>query len=125
LFFADTPLGPWRAHPNNPVRCLKHRMRPAGLPFVLAGALVRPAQDCTSTYGGRIELHRVTTLSTTDYAEEPAGALEPCRQWPYAAGMHTVSMARGMVIFDAKRKQMARADFRKVLRRKVRAVVSR
>jgi hypothetical protein len=44
--------------------------RPAGRPFLLAGALYRLAQDCVPTYGYQVRAFQITDLSPTTYAEK-------------------------------------------------------
>ncbi|MFX8406684.1 hypothetical protein ABTL65_19795, partial [Acinetobacter baumannii] len=44
-WFASDLLGPWHAHPGNPVKIDVRSARPAGTPFVVDGVLYRPAQD--------------------------------------------------------------------------------
>lgn len=69
LFHADSPLGPWTAHPMSPVVSNVRHARPSGRLFRRSGALLRPAQDCSRTYGGAISLRRIVTLTTTVYEE--------------------------------------------------------
>ncbi len=123
LFSADRLFGPWTPHRANPVRSDLHKVRPAGLPFSLNGALVRPAQDCSRTYGGRVQLHRITRLDTMSYEEERLGDIGPRRGWPFADGLHTIALAPGVTVFDAKRRFLAKNDFRQALQRKARTVL--
>ena len=123
LFYADHPLGPWTAHRRNPVKSDKHKVRPAGMPLYLNGSLIRPSQDCSRTYGGRIELHRIKRLSTSDFSEELLGTIEARPDWPYSSGLHTVNLTAGVTVFDAKRRTMVRNDLRKALRRKAGSVL--
>src|SRR5205823_3349160 len=52
IAFADSLLGPWRAHPGNPVRYDVASARPGGAVSSSQGVPVLPVQDCTMTYGG-------------------------------------------------------------------------
>ncbi|HUI63041.1 MAG TPA: hypothetical protein VLX90_22630, partial [Steroidobacteraceae bacterium] len=54
LWYAREITGPWTPHPGNPVKVDIRSARPAGTPFWHNGALHRPAQDCSRSYGGRI-----------------------------------------------------------------------
>src|SRR5262249_15604798 len=45
LFIAPRVVGPWRAHPSNPVLIDRCGARPAGGIFVRGGRLWRPVQD--------------------------------------------------------------------------------
>ncbi len=41
------------------------------------GQLIRPAQDCSRSYGWRLVFNRIEALSRSEYRERPVGALEP------------------------------------------------
>jgi hypothetical protein len=77
LYFSDRLESGWTPHPRNPVVSDARRARPAGRPFLMGGALVRPAQDCTGGYGSRVVFNAVELLTTEDYRERPVGALGP------------------------------------------------
>ena len=47
LFMANSPLGPWRPHPLNPIQSDIRHARPGGRLFHHEGKLLRPAQDCS------------------------------------------------------------------------------
>lgn len=102
LFVADTPLGPWRAHPANPLLSDVRRARPAGKLFMHEGRLIRPAQDCSVEYGYAVVFNEVTRLDPEHYAERALGRIEP--DWRHGLrGCHTYSAAAGVEIIDAKR----------------------
>ena len=75
LFFAETPFGPWHAHPMNPVVSDVRNARPAGRILSQDGKLLRPAQDCSLRYGYRIRLNSIEELSETTYRESPCGEI--------------------------------------------------
>jgi hypothetical protein len=77
LYFSDRLDGGWAPHPRNPVISDARRARPAGRPFAHRGRLIRPAQDCSARYGGRIVFNVVEVLTPEDYRERPGGTLEP------------------------------------------------
>jgi hypothetical protein len=77
LFSSDSLHGEWEPHPMNPVVSDARGGRGAGRIFLQDGHLVRPAQDCSRSYGWRVVFNRIEELSTTDYREEPIGAIEP------------------------------------------------
>jgi hypothetical protein len=77
LFSSDSLHGEWEPHPMNPVVSDVRSARPAGRIFPESGHLIRPAQDCSRSYGGRIVFNRIETLTPTDYSEQPIGAIEP------------------------------------------------
>lgn len=53
VYYADTPLGPWRPHARNPVMVAPDRRgaRMGGSFARHHGKLIRFGQDCTVTYG--------------------------------------------------------------------------
>lgn len=102
LFFADSPLGPWQPHPLNPIKSDVRSARPAGRLFRRNGKLIRPAQDCSTSYGAAINLCEVEVLSETDYRERIVARLEP--SWrPGLDGCHTLSFSDRMEFIDGKR----------------------
>ncbi|MGN6517922.1 MAG: glucosamine inositolphosphorylceramide transferase family protein [Dokdonella sp.] len=102
LFVADSPLGPWRAHPANPLQSDVRRARPAGKLFMHEGRLVRPAQDCSVDYGYAVVFNEVVVLDPERYEERPLGRIEP--DWLRGLrGCHTYSRGGGIEIVDGKR----------------------
>lgn len=75
LYWADTPFGPWRPHPLNPVLIDAGCARPAGAFFWWENRLVRPAQDCSDTYGGGVVLLEIVVLDRFQYMERLVGSL--------------------------------------------------
>jgi hypothetical protein len=90
--------------------------RPAGAPFRVDGALYRPAQDCSSTYGARVNINRVAALSPTEFREEVAASVEPDARGDYPGGLHTLSRLGGRTLVDGKRSVFVAAEFFRVLR---------
>jgi hypothetical protein len=71
LFFAPKLEGPWREHPQSPLRQNDRRCaRPAGPVLTHAGTLVRLAQDCVKIYGHQVRAFKIIRLTATEYAEE-------------------------------------------------------
>jgi hypothetical protein len=77
LFYSDSLVGPWHAHPLNPIVSDVRRARPAGGLFLRDGHLIRPGQDSSRTYGGAVVFSRVDVLTETEYRETPVGRMEP------------------------------------------------
>ncbi|CAM6083117.1 unnamed protein product [Calypogeia fissa] len=81
IWYANTPLGPWKQHKKNPVRDVpKHfGARNGGRLFVWEGRLYRPGQDCGGTYGKRLKIFQVEKLTAQVYreVEVPMGIEEP------------------------------------------------
>jgi hypothetical protein len=102
LFFADSPLGPWTTHPKNPVVFDVRRARPAGQLFWWRGSLIRPGQDCSSVYGGGIQLNRIEVMSDRDYQETPISLVGP--EWMRRnRGTHTISWSSQFQAVDGRR----------------------
>jgi hypothetical protein len=101
LFFADSPFGPWTAHPKNPIVSDVCRARPAGCLYFDDGQLIRPGQDCSKGYGYAVELQRVDVLSETDYRETSLSSITP--DWiPGSKGIHTLNQSAKYRVIDCK-----------------------
>jgi len=101
VFHAPDLFGPWQPHAMNPVKCDLRSARPAGPLFEHEGALYRPAQDCSVTYGGAVAINRITTLTPDEYAEETVNVLRPAP--PYPHGLHTLTGVGHYTLVDGKR----------------------
>jgi len=101
LFFADSPLGPWTAHPMNPVVSDARSARPAGQLFRAGADLIRPAQDCTPVYGSAIVFKRVLRLDRDGYSEEVIARADP--HWlPELTGTHSINTAGQLTVIDVR-----------------------
>ncbi|WP_141561109.1 MULTISPECIES: hypothetical protein [unclassified Bacillus (in: firmicutes)] len=103
IYYATDLFGEWKPHILNPVKVDIRSSRPAGTPFMDEGVLYRPAQDCSKTYGGRIAINRIKTLTITQFEEETVCYIEPMKGSLYPDGVHTISSAGGITIIDGKR----------------------
>ena len=103
LFHAPDLAGPWTPHATSPVKADLRGSRPAGPLFTAGGDLIRPAQDCTTTYGAAVVLHRVLRLTPDEYAEEPVARLAPDPRGPLPHGLHTLTAAGPVTLVDGKR----------------------
>lgn len=101
-FHAASPRGPWTEHALNPVVVDVSSARPAGQPFVVDGALYRPGQDCSESYGGGLAIARVDVLTPSAYREEIVCRYDARGFGRWNAGIHTVSFSRGRVVVDGK-----------------------
>jgi hypothetical protein len=119
LWYAQSIVGPWRAHPGNPVKVDIRSARPGGTPFVQDGVLYRPAQDCSRTYGGRIIINRVLTLTPLAFREEAFVPVDPEHAGPYPSGLHTLCEVGNATLIDGRRFVFVPAEFRRVLLKKL------
>ena len=101
VFSSNSLQGPWSNHPRNPVITDFGGARPAGPLFVAGDQLIRPAQDCSQTYGGAVVPNVVRRLDTQGYEEEPVRRLEP-RPGSYPWGVHTFCPAGNVTLIDGK-----------------------
>ena len=99
LYYAESPLGPWRPHRRNPVKSDVRRARPAGRLFDWNGALYRPAQNCSSGYGYGVSLNRITCLSPDEFREEEVSQILP--EWDKrVVGTHTLNSCEDLTVID-------------------------
>ena len=116
LWYATDLTGPWQPHPGNPVKLDVRSARPGGTVFSVDGVLYRPAQDCSRTYGARIIINRVSTLTPTAFEEEVAATVDPDQSGPYPCGLHTLSAVGDVTLIDGKRIRFQPAQFARALR---------
>lgn len=103
LFHSQSPFGPWKPHPENPIVSDVCGARPAGRFIEQDGQLIRPAQDCSRRYGYKIKFNRVDVLTETDYRETPAGEMAP--DWLRGnLATHTISEDNGLQVVDGCRR---------------------
>ena len=99
LFSADQPIGPWRAHPRNPVLSDIRSARPAGPLIKHDGKWYRPSQDGSVDYGWAMSLNRIDRLDDEGYHETRVARLRPT--WARGmVGTHTLSEAGGLTAID-------------------------
>jgi hypothetical protein len=103
LFYSQKLEGPWKPHKNNPVKIYPRMVRPAGVIFEYNGKLIRPAQNCTTTYGGNIIFNEIVNLSTEFFKEIFIGELLPDIKSQYPDGLHHITPNGEFTIIDGKR----------------------
>ncbi len=103
IWHAPDLFGPWEPHAANPVKADRRSSRPGGTPFMHNGCLYRPAQDCTSTYGGAVVINKVVRLTPTEFAEEQVAVVQPDASGPFPHGLHTISSVGDITLIDGKR----------------------
>lgn len=99
LYSADSPLGPWIPHAQNPVKSDVRNSRPAGKVFRYEGQLMRPAQDSSRRYGYATVINRIETLTMHEFREEPVAHILP--EWDsQVVGTHTLNSVDGLTVID-------------------------
>ena len=102
-FHAEALEGPWSPHRLNPLKIDVTSSRPAGPLFERDGMLLRPAQDCSSTYGAAVVLHRIVELTPDRFQEERLGRIGTEIDGPYPNGFHTLNVLGDRCLVDGKR----------------------
>lgn len=145
-WYSTEPFSGFRPHHNNPVKTDVRSSRPAGTPFIFNGELYRPAQDCSTRYGGAVVINRIIRLSPDEFEEEVTGIIQPAggkNRRPqrdrssnghdghvkclavvdvgkrYRKGLHTVNFSGHHIIFDGKRYVCNWHAFRRRMRQKI------
>jgi hypothetical protein len=101
IWYADDLFGTWTQHVRNPVKIDARSARPAGPFFEHEGALYRPAQDCSRSYGGAVRINRIDKLTATDFEETVVGTIRPPRRG-YTRGLHTICAAGDWCLVDVE-----------------------
>lgn len=116
LWYADSLMGDWKPHKNNPVKVDIRSSRPAGTPFRSNGTLYRPAQKCDKKYGEAIIINRVDNISVDDYAEQPVRTIDS-GMMPGVDGVHTLASGGGKIMVDGRFKTLNPFAFLRKIRR--------
>jgi hypothetical protein len=104
LYYADSPLGPWKPHARNPVISDVRSARPAGRLFWSNNVLYRPSQDSSLRYGYAITINRVDSLSPTEYSETEVSKIRP--DWDEdILGVHTLNATSELTVIDCLSKR--------------------
>lgn len=105
LFYAESPLGPWRPHRRNPVKIDVRSARPAGRIFQYGGVWYRPSQNCTLGYGGSMVINRITHWDVDKYEEFEVARILP--DWePGLDRTHTLNTCDALLVIDARIAQL-------------------
>lgn len=99
VYWADRITGPWHAHALNPVKIDASSSRPAGAMWVAGGVLHRVVQDCSSTYGGRVQCMRIVRLTPEEFEEEPLANWAPAKS-ESSEPWHTFNTIEDLTVID-------------------------
>jgi predicted transcriptional regulator len=95
LYYSQSITGPYTQHPMSPIVSNDaSKARPAGRTIVYNGEILRFAQKCDVTYGEKVRVFQVDTLTTTNYAEHEISAsplLSASGSGWNILGMHTLN----------------------------------
>lgn len=95
LFHADKLTGYWSPHQCNPVLFDAALSRPAGAFIRRNGAVLRPTQDCSRSYGGRVIVSSLETLCMDKFVQKKIGTID-CGGF----GCHTYNEHSGLEVID-------------------------
>ncbi len=102
VFYSDHPFGRWRPHRLNPVQFDARFARGAGNLFEWRGAIHRPAQNCSRTYGENIHIRRINELSPRFFQEEEVCSILPI--WTKnVERIHTLNWSGDLTVVDGFR----------------------
>ncbi len=105
LAFSDNLFSGWQMHVQNPVKINLSSSRSAGEIFSHEGALFRPSQNCSKTYGGSIVINRILTLTKEKYDESEEIEIFANQLGAYPHGLHTISsLGENLTLLDGKKK---------------------
>ncbi len=119
VYYSKDLKGTYEPHRRNPVKIDICSARPAGTPFISGGILYRPAQDCSVTYGGRVVINQVLTLTKDEFKEKVVRIIDSVPGSPFDDGLHTISSVGNYTLIDGKRYRINRFFFMSQLREKL------
>jgi hypothetical protein len=102
IYYSNTLEGPYKPHQQNPVKTDITSARPAGNFFYYDDNLIRPAQNCSHTYGGSLVLNKVIALTETQYIEEKLIEIYPFDK-QYNKGIHHLCVNNDVLTVDGKK----------------------
>lgn len=102
LWSAPDLLGPWTAHPHNPVLVDIASARPAGRVESRQGRLLRPVQDCRTGYGAALGVAEILQLDVSGFTQRIIHHHTPGARWP-GTRLHTLNTGGGLETVDGSR----------------------
>lgn len=100
IFFAESLYGPYKPHPQNPIKDNINGSRPAGNFIKVDGSLYRPAQNSDKYYGSSISINKVLILNENEFIEENYMALTPDKKSKFNFGIHTINYVEDLLVID-------------------------
>jgi hypothetical protein len=99
VFFSESLIGPWSAHPQNPIVIDRAAARPGGA-FVRSGNhILLPLQDGTGGYGRGLGLAELLKLDRETVAFGKPAKIATAGTWPYP-DIHTLNRAGALEVID-------------------------
>jgi len=107
IFYADSLLGSYKPHAQNPVKDNINGSRPAGNFIVIGGNIYRPAQNSGKYYGSSIAITKIVVLNETEFIEEDYMTLIPGKKESFNFGIHTINYQDDLIVIDGLRRIFA------------------
>lgn len=90
IHHAPSLFGPWGPHRQSPALIDPRYARPAGKVVLHNGALLRPVQDCSQSYGKDLAIMRIDALDPDTFRQSLLRYLSPGGRWP-GNRLHTIN----------------------------------
>jgi len=106
IYYSDNLLGPYSAHPMNPVKADLDGSRPAGNMIEVDGVLYRPAQNCRNIYGESMTVNKIISFDETRFEEVPYMTISINKDNVNNKGVntiHTINALNGVIVVDGIR----------------------
>ena len=103
IYYSDSLLGPYKSHPQNPVKCSLNGARPAGNFIEVDGVLYRPSQNCENQYGESMTVNRVEVLNELEFHEETHMTITINKDNPHndkVLTIHTLNVLDDLMVVD-------------------------
>jgi hypothetical protein len=103
IYYSDSLLGPYKPHPQNPVKCSLTGARPAGNFIEVDGVLYRPSQNCENQYGESMTVNRVEVLNELEFHEENHMTITINKDNPHndkVLTIHTLNVLDDLMVVD-------------------------
>jgi len=107
IHYASEVLGPYTAHPKNPVKTDIRSVRPAGNLFKHKGALFRPAMDYSE-----ITINKITEISRLNFKEESYQLIQPFENSYFSDKVHTLSSIGSYTLVDGAKELFILSNFK-------------
>lgn len=92
-------FGPWEPHARSPLLVDARHARPAGAVVRRNGALLRPAQECSTGYGKGLALMRIDRLDPECFEQSLVRTIYPEKMWP-GGRLHTINRRGRLEVID-------------------------
>ncbi len=106
VYFSDNLLGPYTAHPGNPLKNGLNGTRPAGNFIEVDGIIYRPTQNCKNSYGESITINKVNILDESMFIEEPYMTISINKKNKYfhrIFTIHTINVLNDVIVVDGQK----------------------